>query len=185
MQDSGYKVTDSVFSRRHIRIRNQCSAIYSCKCTRYYTPEVDVLWRFIKMMNSLYWNSDEHCPLYQAYFFNVLGVGLSPLGTAATTGLLYQPQMIDDGDCGALGGIGRENRRTQRKPVPVPLCPLQIPHDLIKARTRAAAVGNQRLTAWAMARPVSSVASYAFFASTNAHATIITEPSKFYKRIER
>jgi hypothetical protein len=27
-------------------------------------------------------------------------VGLSPLGTAATTGLLYQPQMIDDGDCG-------------------------------------------------------------------------------------
>jgi hypothetical protein len=29
---------------------------------------------------------------------------------AATTGLLYQPQMIDDGDCGAIGGmkIGRE-----------------------------------------------------------------------------
>jgi hypothetical protein len=26
-------------------------------------------------------------------------------GTAATTGLLYQPQMIDDGDCGALGSM--------------------------------------------------------------------------------
>jgi hypothetical protein len=26
------------------------------------------------------------------------GVRLSPLGTAATTGLLYQPQKIDDGD---------------------------------------------------------------------------------------
>jgi hypothetical protein len=28
----------------------------------------------------------------------ISGVGLSPLGTAATTGLLHQPQMIDDGD---------------------------------------------------------------------------------------
>jgi hypothetical protein len=30
----------------------------------------------------------------------VSGVGLSPLGTAATFGLLYKPQMIDEGDCG-------------------------------------------------------------------------------------
>jgi hypothetical protein len=39
------------------------------------------------------------------------GVGLSPLGTAATSGLLYKPQMIDEGDCGAIGGmkIGRGN----------------------------------------------------------------------------
>jgi hypothetical protein len=37
------------------------------------------------------------------------GARLSPLGTAATTGLLYQPQMINDSDCGAIGGmkIGR------------------------------------------------------------------------------
>jgi hypothetical protein len=35
----------------------------------------------------------------------------------------------------------------------VPLCPPQIPHDLTRARTRAAAVGSRRLTAWAMARP--------------------------------
>jgi hypothetical protein len=57
-------------------------------------------------------------------------VGLSPLGTAATSGLLYQPQRIDDGDCGAVGGIkiGRGNRSTRRKPVPAPLCPPQIPH---------------------------------------------------------
>jgi hypothetical protein len=47
-------------------------------------------------------------------------------------GLLYQPRMIDDGDCGAVGGmrIGRGNRSTGRKPAPVPLCPPQIPHDL-------------------------------------------------------
>jgi hypothetical protein len=41
------------------------------------------------------------------------------------------------------------------KPAPVPLCPPQIPHDQTRARTRAAAVGSQRLTAWAMARPIS------------------------------
>jgi hypothetical protein len=31
----------------------------------------------------------------------LVGVGLSPLGTEATSGLLYKPQMIDEGDCGA------------------------------------------------------------------------------------
>jgi hypothetical protein len=47
-------------------------------------------------------------------------VRLSPLGTAATTGLLYQPNMIDDGDCGAISGmkIGSGNRSTRRKSAP-------------------------------------------------------------------
>jgi hypothetical protein len=51
------------------------------------------------------------------------GVRLSPLGTAATTGLLYQPQMVDDGDCGAIGGmmIDRGNRSTRRKFAPASL----------------------------------------------------------------
>jgi hypothetical protein len=42
------------------------------------------------------------------------GMRLSSLGTAATTGLFYQPQMTDEGDCGAIGGmkIGRGNRST-------------------------------------------------------------------------
>jgi hypothetical protein len=81
-------------------------------------------------------------------FIIVSGVRLSPLGTAAITGLLYQPQMIDDGDCGVIGGIkiGMGNRSTRRKPAPAPLCPPQIPHDQTRARTRAAAVGSQRLT---------------------------------------
>jgi hypothetical protein len=62
-------------------------------------------------------------------------VRVSPLGTVATTGLLYQLQMTDDGDCGATGGmkIGRRNQSTQRKPAPVPLRPTQMPHDLIPA----------------------------------------------------
>jgi hypothetical protein len=68
-------------------------------------------------------------------------------------GLLYQPRMID-GECGAVGGmiIGRGNLSARKKPSPVPLCPPQIPYDLTWDRTRAAAVGNRRLTAWAMAR---------------------------------
>jgi hypothetical protein len=58
--------------------------------------------------------------------------------------LLYQPQVIDDGDCGAIGGmrIGRGNRSTWRKPATVPPSPPQFPHDLTRARTRAAAVGE-------------------------------------------
>jgi hypothetical protein len=70
------------------------------------------------------------------------------------TGLLYQPQMIDD-ECGAVSGIriGRGNRSTWRKPASVPLCPPKIPHDLTWARTRAAEVGSRRLTTWVMARP--------------------------------
>jgi hypothetical protein len=48
--------------------------------------------------------------------FIIIGVGLSPLGTAATSGLLYKPQMIDEDDCGAIGGmkVGRGNRSTGR-----------------------------------------------------------------------
>jgi hypothetical protein len=70
------------------------------------------------------------------FFIIILsGVRLSPLGTAATIDLLYQPQMIDDGVYGANGGmkIGRGNRSTRRKPAPAPLCPPQIPHDQIRA----------------------------------------------------
>jgi hypothetical protein len=93
----------------------------------------------------------------QSSFFLVSlgGVRLSPLGTSATVGLLFQPRMIDDDDYGTVRGmrIGRGNRSTRRKSAPVSLCPPQIPHDLTWDRTRAAAVGSRRLTAWAMARP--------------------------------
>jgi hypothetical protein len=98
------------------------------------------------------------CMTYSPSFFLVSlgGVRLSPLGTLATVGLLYQPRMIDD--YGAVDGmrIGRGNQSTWRKPAPVPLCSPQIPHDLTWDRTRAATVGSLRLTAWAMARPSSS-----------------------------
>jgi hypothetical protein len=86
-------------------------------------------------------------------FFSVSlgGVRLSPLGTSATIGLLYQARMIDD-DYGMR--ISRGNRSTRRKPAPVPLCLPQISHVLTWDPTRVAAVGSQRLSAWAMARPL-------------------------------
>jgi hypothetical protein len=36
------------------------------------------------------------------FLFSLCG---GTLGTAATTGLLYQPRMIGDGDCGEIGGL--------------------------------------------------------------------------------
>jgi hypothetical protein len=80
------------------------------------------------------------------------GVQLGPLGTAATNRpIVPVPGDYDDGEIGGM--IGRGNRSTRRKPGPVPLCPPQIPHAA-RTRTRAAAVGSQRLTAWATARPL-------------------------------
>jgi hypothetical protein len=91
------------------------------------------------------------------FFFKFLGVGWDwvHLVHQPLFGLLYLPRMIDD-DCGAVGGmrIVRGNRNTGRKPASVSLCPSQIPHDLTYARTRSAAVGSWRLTAWAMVRPI-------------------------------
>jgi hypothetical protein len=80
-----------------------------------------------------------------------------PLGTSATNWpIVPGPFDYEDGEFGGMM-IGRGNWSTRRKPAPVPLCPLQIPHDLTWARTPAAAVGSQRLTAWATSRPVQAL----------------------------
>jgi hypothetical protein len=70
---------------------------------------------------------------------------LGPLGTPAT----YWPE---DAEFGGMNGRG--NRSTRRKPAPAPLCPPQIPLDQPRDWTWAAAVGSQRLTTSAMARPM-------------------------------
>jgi hypothetical protein len=62
----------------------------------------------------------------------------------------------DDDDCGAVGG--NENwqgkpKYSEKKPASLPLFPPQIPNDLTQTRTREAAVGSRRSTAWATARP--------------------------------
>jgi hypothetical protein len=69
------------------------------------------------------------------------GVQLGPLGTAATN----KPIVPAPGEIHGMM-IGRGNRSTRRKPAPVPLCPPQTPHAAWM-RTRATAVGSQRLTA--------------------------------------
>jgi hypothetical protein len=76
-------------------------------------------------------------PRLHTRFFYYWWGGTKSLGTAATSSLLYKPQMIDEGDCGAIGGmkIGRGNRSTRRKPAPAPPCTPQIPHDQTRART--------------------------------------------------
>jgi hypothetical protein len=76
---------------------------------------------------------------------------LGPLGTAATNRpIVPAPGDYDDGEIGGMSGRG--NRSTRRKPAPMPLCPPQAPHAAWM-RTWAAAVGSQRLTVSAMARP--------------------------------
>jgi hypothetical protein len=80
------------------------------------------------------------------------GVQPGPLGTAATNWpIVPAPGDYVNGEFGGMM-IGRGNRSTRTKPAPVPLCP---PHSTWprRARSRAAAVGSQRLTAWAMAQP--------------------------------
>jgi hypothetical protein len=75
------------------------------------------------------------------------GVQLDPLGTAATDWpIVPAPGDYDDGEFGGMK-VGRRNRSTRRKPAPAPLYPPQIPLDQTRDRTRAAAVGSQRLTA--------------------------------------
>jgi hypothetical protein len=73
------------------------------------------------------------------------GVQLGPLGTAATNRpIVPAPSDYDNGEIGGM--IGRGNRNTRRQPAPVPLCLPQTPHAS-RTRTRAAAVGSQRLIA--------------------------------------
>jgi hypothetical protein len=69
------------------------------------------------------------------------------------------PGDYDDGEIGGM--IGRGNRSTRRKPAPMPLCPLQTPRAA-RTRTRAAAVGSQRLTACATARPLRRKGKYRY-----------------------
>jgi hypothetical protein len=86
------------------------------------------------------------------------GVQLGPRGTAATNRpIVPAPGDYDDGEIGGMM-IGMGNRSTWRKPAPVLLCPPQTPHAAW-TRTRAAAVGIQRLTTLATARPELRVAN--------------------------
>jgi hypothetical protein len=62
------------------------------------------------------------------------GVEPSPLLLRPLFGLLYQPRMVDDDECGTIGEMhGRGNRSTRRKPAAVLLYPPQILYDMTRA----------------------------------------------------
>jgi hypothetical protein len=114
------------------------------------------LWK-VGFRESYYWKyreSNFEESVQQFFLIGIVGVGvqLGPLGTADTNRpTVPAPDDYDDGQIGRI--IGKGNRSTRRKPSPMPLCPPQTPHA-VRKRTRAVAVGSQRLTAWATARPV-------------------------------
>jgi hypothetical protein len=86
------------------------------------------------------------------------GVQLGPLGIAATNRpIVPGPNDYDDREICWI--IGRGNRSTRINPAPVPLCPTQNP-NAARTRTRAAAVGSQRLTARDTAWPLQTTNLY-------------------------
>jgi hypothetical protein len=92
---------------------------------------------------------------FETFFLNWYSGGWSPIGSTWHCGHQWPivPATGDYDDGEIRGMIRRGNRSTRRKSASVPLCPPQTPHAA-RTRTRAAAVGSQRLTAWATARPI-------------------------------
>jgi hypothetical protein len=97
-----------------------------------------------------------------SFFFVVKGPAADATDALQPWGLLCNPMkmklmMIIFCPFPSNGAPVKAQGKTEKlgeKPVQVPLRPPQIPHGLTRDRTRASAVGGQRLTAWAMARPV-------------------------------
>lgn len=71
------------------------------------------------------------------------------LRTATTNGPSVHPQMIYEYGDPRWNYINGRNQRTQRKPVPLPLCPQRIPYRMTRTLTRDSALRGRPLTAWA------------------------------------
>jgi hypothetical protein len=82
-------------------------------------------------------------------------VRLGPLGTSTTNRPIAPAPNDRWWWMWSIGGIriGRGNRSTRRKPAPAPLSHHKSHMTRSGFEPRTAAVGSQRLTAWAMARP--------------------------------
>jgi hypothetical protein len=88
-------------------------------------------------------------PATRLYTANFLGWGEAESTLRRPlTGLLYRARVIDDDECGEVGGmrIGTVNQSTLRRPAPLLLCPPQIPYVLTWTLTRTAAEGSHLLS---------------------------------------
>jgi hypothetical protein len=136
-----------------------------------------IIMKLVMYMSCHLKSSQEHTSLIVPIFFIASGVGLRPLYNGRFWPIVPAP---DDrwgwlwSNCGMK--IGRGNRSTRRKPALAPLCPPQIPLDQTRDRTRAAAVGSQRLTAWAMARPIVPISNIHIAASQSVEIITLMLP---------
>jgi hypothetical protein len=71
------------------------------------------------------------------------------------TGVLSTPQVTYEYGEPRWNAIDRDNpKNSEKKPVPLPLYPPQITPARNRSRTWASVARGRRLTAWAMARPI-------------------------------
>jgi hypothetical protein len=99
--------------------------------------------RTVRYKRSIKWT-----PFLVAMGWDYVSVELRP-----PTDPLSIPQMIHEWIWSSGGTIlTRETEGLGEKPVSVPLCPPQIPHELTWARTWFSVVRKRRLTAWVMVR---------------------------------
>jgi hypothetical protein len=109
--------------------------------------------------------------LYTQHFLPSELLLVSPLGTSTTV----WPTVPDDDESAAVGRMsGSGHQSTQRKPLLVPLCPPQIPHNLIWAQTWATAwkVGNESPEL----RPVLNILGHFSAVWPTSRRSFLTEP---------
>jgi hypothetical protein len=119
-----------------------------------------------------FWKYPREFAVVQYFYYFLILSGVSPLGTAATTALLYEPHMIDDGDCRAIGRLkfGKGNQSTQREPALALLCQPQIPHVQTRSWTRCSVdvkiAARAPITGWLWnVHELSEVCQYFFIVS--------------------
>jgi hypothetical protein len=76
--------------------------------------------------------------------------------------------------------IGSGNRSTRKKPAQVPFCSKQIPQNLEWDQTRSAAMGDPRITAWALERPVVDIATSLQARRLTNWASILSRGKSFF-----
>jgi hypothetical protein len=125
----------------------QIAALVRCICLGRRTA---VLPKLLTVRSVIAWTVKSSFQSRIFIFILIFGAGVkpSPLLLRPFIGLLYQSWMANVDECGAISGMNvRGNRRTRRKPVPVPHCLPEIPYESARVRTTAAAMQSRRLTA--------------------------------------